>query len=106
MTTTTQLKAAAEAAQDEADWDYDRGRQSHVAHYHGEYHGRWYHEGVAISFNRDWNMTVCSMLAKHCPDLGEPDQKDNLGFDEIWSWNKTRFSDGDNPEESEPDEEE
>jgi hypothetical protein len=97
MTTTTQLKAATEAAQDEASWD------EHVARYYGEYHGRWFHEGVAISFNREWNMTVCSMLAKHCPDLGEPDQKDNLGYDELWSWNKTRFSDGDNPERN-PDE--
>lgn len=94
MTTTTQLKAAAEAAQQEVDWSGD----AHVARYHGEYQGRYYHKGVAISFNREWTMTLCKMLAKHCPELGEPDQKDNLGFDELWSWNKTRFSDGDKPE--------
>ena len=92
MTKTTQLKAAAEAAQETAYDDDD-----HIARYFGEYQGRFWHEGVAISFNREYNMTVCKMLLKHCPDLGEPDQKDNLGFDALWSWNKTRFSDGDNP---------
>ena len=95
MTTTAQLKAAAEAAQETA---YD---DDHIAHYIGEYGGRFWHEGVAISFNREYNMTVCKMIAKHCPDLGEPDQKDNLGFDALWSWDKRKFTDGENPEESE-----
>ena len=95
MTKTTQLKAAAEAAQETA-YDDD----GHIARYYGEYQGKFWHEGVAISFNREYNMTVCKYLAKHCPDLGEPDQKDSLGYDALWSWDKEKFSDGDNPVKS------
>lgn len=92
MTTTAQLKGAVEAAQETSD--------DHIARYFGEYQGRSWHEGVAISFNREYTMTVCKMLTKHCPDLGEPDHKDSLGYDTLWSWEKRRFTDGETPEES------
>tara|TARA_R100000152_G_C6662959_1_gene101345 strand:+ start:272 stop:568 length:297 start_codon:yes stop_codon:yes gene_type:complete len=94
MTETTQLRKAMESAQDTA-WSEDE----HIASYYGAYRGRWYHRGVAICFNGEYTMTVSGMLLKHCPSLGEPDQIDNLGFNTLWSWNRERFSDGDNPVE-------
>jgi len=88
MTTTKQLKAAI----DEARQNYDD-----KATYLGEYHGKWYHEGVAIAFDRSYTMTIIKTLLEYCPNIGEPDQKDDLAFEALWSWDKSKFSDGKEP---------
>ena len=80
----------------------DEDRQ---AYYHGPYHGRWYHKGVAISFPPHRTATMMRHLISECHSSGhdgipDPDQIDNMGLDILWSWNVTRFE-GDIPEADE-----
>ena len=89
MTTTTkELKMVAE-------------QLAHVdekAYYYGAYDGRFWHKGFAVVFSAEWTKTFCDLLKENGVDLPEPSQKDNMGFQVVWSWNIKHFTDADNPE--------
>ena len=64
--------------------------------YYGRYNGKFYHRGFAIVFNPKDTVHVVHCLPKR---MGEPDHKDEMALDVIWSWNASRFLDEEEPAE-------
>lgn len=97
--TTKELKEVAELL----------AHEDEEAYYFGAYNGRWYHKGFAIVFAPNYTKALCDLLNENHVDLGEPDQKDSMGWNAVvWSWDIKHFTDSDNPEpgrDSEDDEE-
>ena len=95
MPTTTELKMVAEQLANEDE----------KAYYYGAYSGRFWHKGFAVVFDSDYTKTFCDLLNENGVKLGEPDQKDNMGFQVVWSWDIKHFTDSDNPEPGKYDDE-
>ena len=88
VTTTKELKEVAELL-------------AHVdekAYYYGAYDGRFWHKGFAVVFSSEYTKTFCDLLNENGVKLPEPNQRDNMGFQIVWSWDKRHFTDADNPE--------
>ena len=75
------------------------------AYYYGAYSGRFWHKGFAVVFSQEYTKTFCDLLNENGVKLPEPNQKDNMGFQVVWSWDIKHFTDSDNPEPGKYDEE-
>ena len=60
--------------------------------YHGEYHGRGFHEGIAVTAESIYGIAkFVSEMEKNDIDVGSWNHQDQLGYGHIFSWNKSQF---------------
>jgi len=59
--------------------------------WYGEYHGRFYHKGVAVEGCLAAGGARVERMKNNGPCLGRWSHQDNMGFNAVMSWDVSRF---------------